>query len=97
MKSHNGVCGFCGSPVPKGFTVCSHCGAIWKKVETGLGGFVFEMLRIPAQIAIVVGLAWYFLSHNPEGLALAVVALIIAFVAMLNSQSWRWVRPDPTG
>lgn len=96
MTSHNGVCGFCGSPVPKGFTVCSHCGATWKKVEIGLGGFVFDILKVPISIAFVAGLAWFLLAQNPAGLALAGIALAVGFIAMQNSQSWRWVRPDPT-
>ncbi len=96
MKSHNGVCSFCGGAVPPGAIVCTHCGAIWKKVQTGAGGFLFDVLKIPVAIALVGGLAWFLLSRNPAGLALAIAALVIGFIAMQNSQRWRWVRPDPT-
>jgi hypothetical protein len=95
MADHNGVCGFCGSPVKRGFTVCPACGAVWEKVETGLGGFLFEIVRVPIGIGFTGGLLGFIVPHSNAALGVAVVSAVLGAVLWSGATRWRWVRRQP--
>ncbi len=92
---HTGICAFCGSVVHRGFTVCSACGAVWVKVQTGMGGIFFDIARVPIALGMIGGGAWFLISHSVLGLLLAAGSLVASTFLFSSAKVWRWVRKQP--
>ena len=95
MPDHTGICSFCGSAVRQRFTVCPSCGAVWTKVQTGLGGAVFGLAKVPIAVGLIGGGGWFLFTHSLMGLGLAGGSLAISTFVFGSAKAWRWVRRQP--